>query len=41
VGDVAERRSAPRTEEQCAGTTMRDYLRCTDLERIPDALVAR
>jgi len=41
VGDVAEQRGAPKTDEQCTGTTMRDYLRCTDLERLPDALVAR
>jgi len=41
VGDVAEQRGAPHTDEQCTGTTMRDYLRCTDLTRIPDALVAR
>ncbi|HTS81030.1 MAG TPA: hypothetical protein VMH40_10565 [Myxococcaceae bacterium] len=41
VGDVAEQRGAPHVDEHCTGTTMRDYLRCTDLERIPDALVAR
>ena len=40
VDDVRERRGAPKVDEACTGTTMRDYLRCTDLARIPDALVA-
>jgi hypothetical protein len=39
VTDVSERRGAPRCDERCTGTTMRDYLRGTDLSRIPDALV--
>jgi hypothetical protein len=38
--DVLERRGAPRSDEQCTGTTMRDYLRCTDLSRLPDDAVA-
>lgn len=41
LGDVAEMQGAPRVDERCTGTTMRDYLRCTDLTRLPDALVAR
>ncbi len=41
MGDVAEQRGAPRVDEHCTGTTMRDYLRCADLTRLPDALVAR
>jgi hypothetical protein len=41
VGDVAEQRGAPRIDEHCTVTTMRDYLRCTDLARLPEALIAR
>jgi len=40
VDDVAGKRGAPRCDEQCTGTTMRDYLRGTDLARIPAELVA-
>lgn len=31
---------APHTDEACSGTTMKDYLRVTDLSHIPDDLVA-
>ncbi|HET9034545.1 MAG TPA: hypothetical protein VFN45_00005, partial [Myxococcaceae bacterium] len=41
LGDVAQKHGAPWTDEHCTGTTMRDYLRCTDLARIPDELIAR
>jgi len=40
LDDVANKRGAPWSDEHCTGTTMRDYLRCTDLERVPDELVA-
>ncbi len=40
LGDVAEKRGASWCDERCTGTTMRDYLRCTDLMHIPDELVA-
>jgi hypothetical protein len=40
LGDAQQRRGAPRTDEACTGTTMRDYLRCTDLSRLPDDVVA-
>ncbi len=40
LDDVASKRGAPHTDEACTGTTMRDYLRGTDLSRIPDDLVA-
>jgi len=40
VDDVAEKRGAPRCDEHCTGTTMRDYLRCSDLAHIPDPSVA-
>lgn len=38
--DVAAKRGAPYSDEACTGTTMRDYLRITDLSRIPDDLVS-
>lgn len=38
--DAVARRGAPRVDEACTGTTMRDYLRGTDLSHIPDEIVA-
>lgn len=38
--DVKGKKGAPTTDEECTGTTMRDYLRGTDLAHIPDDLVA-
>ncbi len=38
--DAAAKRGAPRVDEECTGTTMRDYLRGTDLAHLPDDLVA-
>lgn len=40
VDDVAAKRGAPTVDEECTGTTMRDYLRGTDFAHIPDNLVA-
>jgi hypothetical protein len=40
IGDVAERRGAQNVDSACTGTTMRDYLRATDMARVPDGLVA-
>ncbi len=40
VDDVREKRGAPNADAACTGTTMRDYLRVTDLEKIPEDLVA-
>ena len=40
LGDVAQKQGASWCDEHCTGTTMRDYLRCTDLARIPDELMA-
>jgi hypothetical protein len=39
IDDVKARRGAPNVDSQCTGTTMRDYRRCTDLERIADDVV--
>jgi hypothetical protein len=33
--DVTERSGAPNTDSHCTGTTMADYLRCTDLAHLP------
>lgn len=38
--DVAQKRGAPLVDEECTGTTMRDYLQVGDLSHIPDDLVA-
>lgn len=40
LGDAIARRGAARSDEACTGTTMRDYLRCSDLQRLPDDVVA-
>ncbi|MBS0169874.1 MAG: hypothetical protein JSR62_05925 [Nitrospira sp.] len=40
TGDALARRGAPRVDEACTGTTMRDYLCGTDLSHIPDEIVA-
>lgn len=38
-GDAAERRGAPNRDSRCTGTTMRDYLRASDLSHLPDEIV--
>jgi hypothetical protein len=38
--DLALRRGAPNVDSACTGTTMRDYLRGSDLTRVPEPLVA-
>jgi hypothetical protein len=38
--DVRAKRGAPLVDEECTGTTMRDYLRGADLAHLPDDLVA-
>lgn len=40
LDDAAGRKGAPRVDEECTGTTMRDYLRASDLSHIPDDLVS-
>jgi len=39
LDDVRDRRGAPNADSACTGTTMRDYLRMTDLSRLPEELV--
>ncbi|OLB13623.1 MAG: hypothetical protein AUH07_06060 [Gemmatimonadetes bacterium 13_2_20CM_70_9] len=38
IDDVAARRGAPNIDSACTGTTMRDYLRGTDLSHVPEEL---
>jgi hypothetical protein len=39
LDDAAAKRGAPNVDSECTGTTMRDYLRMTDLSRVPDSVV--
>ena len=39
VDDVASRVGAPNIDSECTGTTMGDYLRCTDLAHLPETLI--
>lgn len=38
--DVETNRGAPNVDSWCTGTTMRDYLRVSDLERLPAEVIA-
>ena len=38
--DVAAHSGAPNIDSECTGTTLRDYLRGSDLSRLPDDMVA-
>ena len=40
IADVVERKGGPNIDSECTGTTLRDYLRGTDLEHIPEEIVA-
>jgi len=40
IDDVRERRGALNVDSKCTGTTMRDYLRGADLNKLPDELIA-
>jgi hypothetical protein len=41
LADASEGRGARLVDAACTGTTMRDYLRASDLSRLPEAVVAR
>ena len=41
LDDALAERGAPNVDSRCTGTTMGDYLRCTDLAHLPDALIRR
>jgi hypothetical protein len=38
--DVKAKAGAPNIDSECTGTTLRDYLRGTDLSRLPDDIIA-
>ena len=40
LDDAVAKRGAPNIDSACTGTVMRDYLRCTDLSRIPEEVIA-
>jgi hypothetical protein len=40
LDDVAARKGAANVDSRSTGTTMRDYLRATDLAKLPDELIA-
>ena len=40
LDDVVGRRGAPNIDSACTGTVMRDFLRGTDLSRLPEEIVA-
>jgi hypothetical protein len=39
LNDVKAHTGATNVDSRCTGTTMRDYLRCSDLEHLPDSLI--
>ena len=39
-GDAKARRGAPNLDSACTGTTMRDYLRGTDFQHLPEDVIA-
>lgn len=39
LDDVLARRGAPNVDSRCTGTTMRDYMRASDLSKLPDDVV--
>jgi hypothetical protein len=41
IDDVKSERGAPNADSRCTGTTMADYLRCTDLAHVGDEWIRR
>lgn len=39
LDDVIARRGAPNVDARCTGTTLRDYLKSTDLSHLPDEAI--
>jgi len=39
-GDAVAHLGAANVDSRCTGTTMQDYLRCSDLRHLPDELIA-
>ena len=40
IDDAAARRGAPMQDVACTGTALRDFLRASDLERVPEEITA-
>jgi hypothetical protein len=40
IDDVAEGKGARNVDSRCTGTTMRDYLRASDLSHVPEEIIA-
>jgi hypothetical protein len=40
IDDVRAKTGAPNVDSRCTGTTMRDYIRCSDLSKIPEPIVS-
>ena len=40
LDDLVERRGAPNVDSACTGTTLRDFMRASDLEPLPDEVIA-
>jgi len=40
LNDVRQRRGAPNVDSACTGTSLRDFLNCRDMNRLPEELVA-
>lgn len=40
IGDVAARLGAPKVDEACTGSNVRDFLRATDMAQLPDDVIA-
>jgi hypothetical protein len=40
IADLADRIGAVNVDCACTGTTLRDFVRCTTLERLPDDVIA-
>ena len=41
LGDLEAGRSAPNIDSACTGTSLRDFLRASDLEPLPEEIVQR
>jgi hypothetical protein len=39
IDDAVQHRGAPNLDSRCTGTTMRDYLRGSDLQHIPQSVI--
>ena len=40
IDDARDGLGAPNLDSECTGTTMRDYLNCDDLSRVPEEVLA-